>query len=337
MTIHIRDPVYFQRQQAEAHLKKDQPHAFMKINGGIGHSFGEPVHENITLAALLAANVIPAEIDSNVTYDSVIGGLSINVGKPDVWEFLRGVIWNDDPACALFNDQADNNGSFGFGADWGLQYGEALGPGNIIHRSHYGDLQFLHAMGAHVGEDPAVTKGKLMRWLETMYRLSVGDEVSAGDAINKRLGEFFDDNTTPRGSETLRSLIMGTTPSYRNVKIDRRALGICMHIIQDSYALGHTRRKLLNPLSDMEETTLKRTIWEKLKGETDESKCLDSRRSVSMLTPFSKRSRSSHALPLRSERSITSTATQVRTRDTGCTTKFTTPRSSRLSLARLMR
>lgn len=287
MTIHIRDPVYFQRQQAEAHLKKDQPHAFMKINGGIGHSFGEPVHENITLAALLAANAIPAEIDSNVTYDSVIGGLSINVGKPDVWEFLRGVIWNDDPACALFNDQADNNGSFGFGADWGLQYGEALGPGNIIHRSHYGDLQFLHAMGAHVGEDPAVTKGKLMRWLETMYRLSVGDELSASDAINKRLGEFFNDNTTPRGSETLRSLIMGTTPSYRNVKIDRRALGICMHIVQDSYALGHTRRKLLNPLSDMEETTLKRSFWEKFTGKTDDSKCLNSRRSVMMLTPLS--------------------------------------------------
>ena len=267
----------------------------MKINGGIGHAIGEPVHENITLAALLAANVAPAEIDSNVTYDSVIGGLAINVGKPDVWEFLRGVIWNDDPACALFNDQADNNGSFGLGADWGLQYGDALGPGNIIHRSHYGDLQFLHAMGAHVGEDPAVTKGKLMHWLETMYRLSVGDEVSADDAINKRLGEFFDEGTTPKGSETLRSLIMGTTPSYRNAKIDRRALGICMHIIQDSYALGHTRRKLLNPLSDMEETTLKRSLWEKLRGETDDSKCLDSRRSSSMLISPSGQNLSTHS------------------------------------------
>jgi hypothetical protein len=38
-----------------------------------------------------------------------------------------------------------------------------------------------------------------------------------------------------------------TTPSYKWVNLERRALGICLHISQDSYAISHTDRRLLSP------------------------------------------------------------------------------------------
>jgi hypothetical protein len=39
---------------------------------------------------------------------------------------------------------------------------------------------------------------------------------------------------------------MGATPSYRAAEMQKRALGSCLHVITDSYAVGHTQRRLLN-------------------------------------------------------------------------------------------
>ena len=162
------------------------------------------------------------------------------------WEYFRGVIWNDDPSCLLLKDEEGDNHAFGVGIEFLNAFYN--GPSNCMtKRSHFGNLQFLHGMATDVGEPAQTTKDKLMLWLEVMYKLACGNQGVAGsDKLAARFPKDFDNSTDPNGDATLNNLILGTTPSYKYVKLERRALGICMHIIQDSYAVGHTQRRFLN-------------------------------------------------------------------------------------------
>lgn len=74
-----------------------------------------PVHENLVLAALMASD--PNPVNKSTTVD----------GAPvDVHEILRGVYWNDDPACLLFDDKGNDNWDFSSGLTYKgeFEYGE---------------------------------------------------------------------------------------------------------------------------------------------------------------------------------------------------------------------
>jgi len=228
--------------------KKKESTLAYKVSAGLNQAFGDPVHENMTLAALIVAGILP----SDTAWDKVVGRWSKFVGQPDVFEFIRGVIWNDDPACALFNEDENNNGNYAWGLDFGYSFASHyfwnLFADQIITRSHFGDLQFLHSMGSKPGEPPHETKEKIMLWLETMYKLACGGQgVEAHQRIDSRLGSYFNDNTVPKGSDSFKDLLLGKTRKYQNVIIERRALGSCFHVIQDSYAVGHCQRRIVNP------------------------------------------------------------------------------------------
>jgi hypothetical protein len=238
-------------------------HEFFKIAAGPAHKKGQPVHENMTLAALIAAGLI----DKSMTYEKAYGGFG-KVGQQDVWEYIRGVIWNDDPACLLFNESETYNNSFASGATWwtkfeGINWGGMMS--NIIQRSHFGDLQWLHAMATERGEAAGETRKCIITWIEVMYRLSVGDGIAETERIDKWLGKYFHDSTSPKGSQTLRELLIGTRTAYPRVMIDRRALGSCFHVIQDSYAVGHCRR-LIDNKDDLTKVTFPYSTLGKLKS-----------------------------------------------------------------------
>lgn len=249
-------------EEADAALPEDERPTPYKISASWGQSQGHPVHESMTLAALIIAGCVPR----STTYGDVVGTMPW-ADQPIVFEFFRGVIWNDDPGCRLFNDSPHNNANYALGLDW---YGDylikwKLLSDNIIYRSHFGDLQFLHAMGTHRGEKAEKTRDKILLWLEVMYKLAVGDGVSQDDRIDKHLPrELFNNSTTPKGSDSLKDLLLGTTPSYLSPVIPHRALGSCFHVIQDSYALGHCQRRLENP-GDRIDVTLQKSLLGKVK------------------------------------------------------------------------
>jgi hypothetical protein len=130
-------------------------------------------------------------------------------------------------------------------------------------RSHYFDLQFLHAMAAAAGEKPEDTLAKIMLWAEVMYRLSIGEGLSGADKLGSvtiasnvtaaagptysySLSQFFDQYSKPSGTDTLSHLLtLDTACKWLDLK--RRALGSLLHVVQDSYARGHVRRTLTNP------------------------------------------------------------------------------------------
>jgi hypothetical protein len=194
-----------------------------------------PIHENIAIAAFLNSSVV---FPKATTYNNL---------NHKQWEYFRGMIWNDDPECLLFEKSTDDNRLFGIGADWYQKF--KLGDAKCMtQRSHFGDLQFLHAMGAADNEMPHTTRDRMLQWMGVMYKLACGNQ---GVSEDQHLREHFDESmfnrtTDPSGGTTLRDLILADRPEYRDSNIPLRALGICMHMIQDSYAMGHVQRRLLN-------------------------------------------------------------------------------------------
>ncbi|KAM3413932.1 hypothetical protein BST61_g10603 [Cercospora zeina] len=87
----------------------------MYIGGGLGPFRHDPVHETITLTALTHSDF---KLEPTTTYITLILDK-----QAEVLEFLRGVVWNDDPSNLLFNNRRwfnpDNeNYSRGIGKDW---------------------------------------------------------------------------------------------------------------------------------------------------------------------------------------------------------------------------
>ncbi|KAI3325686.1 hypothetical protein HD806DRAFT_552945 [Xylariaceae sp. AK1471] len=197
----------------------------------------QPVHETIGIDAFILSK---KPLPKGTTYHNL---------NDKQWEYFRGTVWNDDPSCYLFDDYTQKNHDFSTGLEWydDFKYGP---PSCMIRRSHFGDLQFLHAMGSTVGEMPAETQRKILKWFEVMYKLACGNQgVSDTDQLKQTLGEWFNSSTTPTDQNSLRDLILASTPNYNQTNIQWRALGICLHIIMDSYAVGHTQRRLKNPNS----------------------------------------------------------------------------------------
>lgn len=223
--------------------ERDQDGPF-KANYEVGFDNGlsrkNPIHESIAIAAFIRSKVA---LPPKTTYNDL---------DQQQWEYFRGLIWNDDPSCYLFNDKDDNNHEFSTGAKWLWDY--EWGASNcMIQRSHFGDLQFLHGMGTKGGEKPEATRARLVSWLEVMYKLACGNQgVHENDKLSDHLAQHFNDTTNPSGDKTLRDLLLADTSSYTKSNVPMRALGSCLHTIQDSYAIGHTQRRLLNP-HDLEE------------------------------------------------------------------------------------
>ncbi|GJC86302.1 hypothetical protein ColLi_09140 [Colletotrichum liriopes] len=204
------------------------------FKGPLGIPTKQSIHEDMAIAAFIGSKLpFPKGTEYN----------NLNANQ---WEYMRGLVWSDDPTCLLFIDSKESNNQLGVGAEF-LQefwYGSEYG---LTKRSHFGDLQLLHGMGSQANEDPNITKKNMIDWLEIIYKLAIGQDVAAADRLDKRFPDRFTANSNPSGDVSLKQLFLGTTPSYRKANIPRRALGNCLHMIQDSYAVGHTLRRLTNP------------------------------------------------------------------------------------------
>ncbi|CAN9374359.1 unnamed protein product [Alternaria alternata] len=176
--------------------------ANMAIQGGKGLTKKhQPVHETMTIAALIASKF---PISEGTTYKNA---------PKEIKEFVRGCVWNEDPGCLLFDEDAHDNYKLSSGIEWGKEYKSA--EGGLL-----GGF-FLHAMAAQEKEEPQETKSKIMMWLEIMYKLSVGDQgihentrldqIDVSSSSQYQLRRFFKEDTSPNGTETLRGLLTRNT------------------------------------------------------------------------------------------------------------------------------
>lgn len=223
----------------------DEVTPMMSVRGGPGGLVHQPIHESLTLAALINGKF------------GVPEGTTVNNGSNHDWEYVRGAVWNDDPDCLLFEDDTEHNHVYSYGLKWGYLYKKGASEWknlessryrNPTGRSHYGDLQFLHCMACQSGEPAPETKRKVMSWLEVMYKLANGEDgiTENTELGSTKLSEFCPVLSLPPNFKSLRYLLSKDSP-FHGIDVARRALGSIFHIVQDSYAIGHTQRTLMNP------------------------------------------------------------------------------------------
>lgn len=231
---------------------------------------GTPAHEVITTMALNRAGVHNPPCEDYLMCQSSVGGN---------FNFIKGVFWNDDPLGYLWArscSPAAKSGLF-FAADfcachcrvahsrveewnsarrsngWNLEnYG--LGD-NLMCRSHFGDLCFIHGQEAAAHIDPVYTRQKMLLWAEFAYLVATGQvphtsKLSSLQSPSKRVNEGIRNlfNTASYKSKSVADLFF-VTSDCNSLKshvaqkwTEQRAWGSLMHVIQDSFAGGHVMR-----------------------------------------------------------------------------------------------
>lgn len=206
------------------------PHTFFGLH--VRLNIGDPVHETITQKALSQTGLIEPDV---------------RFTEPQAWEYTRGTFWNDDPECLFFrNDDEVDNYSLRGTARFGLAFlsikssfrGQTPGlDARLLARSHYGDLQFLHAMACSDGEDAQTTLNWILEWAEFTYGIALQPE-----RAQERLCDVSAGNMRRRFPKEKRTVaqVFGI---HRGGRVGERALGSLLHLIQDSHAAGHTERQ----------------------------------------------------------------------------------------------
>lgn len=207
----------------------------------------EPVHEEIThLARACAANAVPGAAGPLSCEGTAVPAPATG-HKYD--SLIRGVWWNDDPNQLLFAGTHAHWLAWLKDADHiakkqrNLKGREAkITPGYYLHyRSHYGDLQFLHAMAAAPKDDPAMTRGHLIDWARFAYGVATG-EIDPELTMERLDTPIARSHFKQQPGWTVNYLFAHryrlTQPNYAR----DMALGSLLHLVQDSYSEAHTRR-----------------------------------------------------------------------------------------------
>jgi len=167
--------------------------------------------------------------------------------------FRAGVRWNDDPLRLL--DYGKTYGIFGVY----MKNAESIAHRNprairrrynTMYRSHFGDLSFLHSMAMREGEPAAETVAHMLAWAEFTYRIGTGEisgDTALADVRVAGIADLFSEKhwtvwqLLSLRCSRLKSCHSGPVEPARLRLI---ALGSLLHLVQDSYALGHTQRTL---------------------------------------------------------------------------------------------
>lgn len=207
--------------------------------------FTDPVHEEIT------NRIYGCNGDARVC----AGDAATSASTP----VLAGVRWNDDPPFRMNVNQAPSTScktketirfetqpmcwvTLFQDANKGAARGKKYGQGDaMLYRTHFGDLQFLHAMASRDGEPASETKARMMGWFEFTWRAAQGEytlDTRLKNINNPTIQEAF-------GRTEWRLLDLYTQGAGSGLRrhVDDIAFGSLLHTLQDSYAAGHVERE----------------------------------------------------------------------------------------------
>ena len=218
------------------------------------HQFSVPVHEAL---AQMAHDCEPTLQECrDLDLDNASSGI------------LAGVRWNDDPPFQFSAGSGRYREcpqgrvppptiSFALSVECWLAHFRDIsksaranpelftnGQGTLLARSHFGDLQFLHAMATRKGEDPEVTKSRVLMWLEFTWRVQSrrNDYLKASMSTSDVPIQGFSEHFPKTEDRSIELLFTVGRPWFRH-RIDDIAFGSFMHVVQDSFSGGHARRE----------------------------------------------------------------------------------------------
>lgn len=171
---------------------------------------------------------------------------------------IIGVRWNDDPPFRLDKRVAERIGcdsryTIRFATQpkcWVNMFklaekragrGRTFGPknANLMFRSHFGDLQFMHAMAGADGEPASATRGRILMWAEFTWKVATG-EIRLAQLLRDLRAPDMREHFAESGWSVQDLLTLGL-PTLRT-HIREVAFGALLHAVQDSFAAGHVER-----------------------------------------------------------------------------------------------
>lgn len=203
----------------------------------------DPLHETITWNALDCAVDETRSVQPDGTLDCDTLSFAPRPREPGNFDsaLIRGVWWNDDPNQLL---NSVHHATWLIYMKDGARLSKIPGRINATYkmqyRSHYGDLQFLHAMASQDGEAPMETQRDIMNWMEFAYAVStkhLDAQRKLGQVKMPVMEEYF----TYQSGWSINYLFR---PKYflRGDSLPDNALGTMLHVVQDSFAGGHLKR-----------------------------------------------------------------------------------------------
>jgi hypothetical protein len=226
-------------------------------DGRLAGRFFDTVHEDITqLADGCARNPSNQAWTDDRTLCPFSGSLPVGPEPNFENALVRGVWWNDDP------EQLLNSVHY---ATWAIRQRHARSVASVDrdrsgqpptidaryrmqYRSHYGDLQFLHAMANANGDSAADVQRRILQWAQFAYAVAMAEippETKLADIDQPIIRSAF--ATRPGWSVgylfapkyVLRDRPESVTGRRPIASI---ALGSILHLIQDSYSAPHAKR-----------------------------------------------------------------------------------------------
>ena len=235
-----------QAPKAETAKAKPRPMKTFRYSVQGPWNIGDPVHEILTLLSIrtaieqhkstgnLFAGVSPANLpawDSKTAHT-----MTASTADKSLHQFLRGVIWPDDPEGLFFNNRKDVH-NFSLGFKWQVAFKkDPLDPKNIIARSHFGDLQYFHSMSPHTSLSNQDVQNRMLEWAGFLVDVSAG-KTKPGESLStiaSVAGRFPNRSTV--------SDLFVADPSSADIHVRQRAIGVLLHLVQDSHSRGHATR-----------------------------------------------------------------------------------------------
>ena len=263
--------------QHEARLTRQSDSTLATVAGKLGVLIKKSVHEEITHLA----RGCEVELGALIT-DPFCGGRDVGVASPFV---IYGVRWNDLPPFRLASGEGNcrylgkqqciTDQTVRFSTQpmcWyclfkdaeriaktkeiaGCRKGPGIVRGNVMTRSHFGDLQFLHAMAGREGVHPVATRAEILDWLEFAWKVAsreIGPQTILKQVeiptIKDRFGctEWRVADLYLLGRQDRESNLM---PQIREI-----AFGSVLHTVQDSFSASHATRESSAPNAVCEST-----------------------------------------------------------------------------------
>lgn len=254
----------------EARFTNERPSTIARVAGRAGRLIKEPVHEEITQLASgcplqrtdLPGDVLCQGADQPFAGAYVIYGVRwndmppfrLNAGEGAQCKKLllrtaactvsQTVNFSTQPECwlCLFEDAGKKSQTSRIS---GCDRGSGVLKGNLMTRSHFGDLQFLHAMASADNLEAAQTQAQVLAWVEFAWKVSsgeIGPQTRLKDVNIAALQEHFGCTEW-----TVADLYVLGQQQFLLPQIRLVAFGSVLHTVQDSFAEGHAEREAVAP------------------------------------------------------------------------------------------
>jgi hypothetical protein len=251
----------------ESRLTKEPEPALLRAASRLGRLLKMPVHEEITQIGF------DCPVDLSTIADDMACSSS-DAGFAEAF-VIYGVRWNDLPPFRLSLGQGSRCKKFGFldapacNPDqtvrfstqpdcWlclfkeaksvartktisGCARGEEFVQGTLMTRSHFGDLQFLHAMANAEGVPPQITRSKVLDWAQFGWRVFDGD--FGPDTALKTIDIPTIQEHFGCTDWTVSDIYVLGNKDVMNRRLPDIAFGSVVHMVQDSFAQGHVERE----------------------------------------------------------------------------------------------